>query len=308
MVLGVDIGGTHISVAIIDENVPDQVQNIYTMEISNTLSSDLILDSWIGVIELAIDNLGNEKLKGIGIAMPGPFDYEKGIFPDKGKNKFEMLSNFNLKGHIIKKLNLKSSVSVRFHNDAACFGIGEAWVGELVSCDKAIAITLGTGLGATFLDKGIPILEGKGVPLYGELYHLPFGNDIADTSFSTVWFQKRYKELTNEEIIGVKELIRFEKDNIATTKIFKEFSENLAIFLTPWLLDFEAEAIVIGGNISNAWTFFIEDLIQTFNKLDITIPIYKSKLRESAALIGAARLIDDDFFLELSDEDKYIKS
>ncbi len=299
MVLGVDIGGSHISVASIDENVPNQVQNTYTMKISNTSGLDLILDSWIGAIEMAIDNLGNKKLKGIGIAMPGPFDYERGIFPNKGENKFEMLSNFNLKDHIIEKLNLKPSVSVRFYNDAACFGIGEAWVGELASFNKTIAITLGTGLGATFLDKGIPVLEGKGVPLYGELYHLPFGNDIADTSFSTVWFQKRYKELTNKEIRGVKELIRFEKDNTITTQIFKEFSENLAIFLAPWLQSFEAEAIVIGGNISNSWTFFIEGLIQTFNRLDITIPIYKSTLRESAALIGAARLIDNDFFSEL---------
>lgn len=299
MVLGVDIGGSHISVAIIDENVPNQVQNIYTMKISNTSDSDLILDSWIGVIEMAIDNLGNQKLKGIGIAMPGPFDYVKGVFPGKGENKFQKLSNLNLKDHIIKKLSLKPSVSVRFYNDAACFGIGEAWVGELISFNKAIAITLGTGLGATFLEKGIPTLEGKGVPLYGELYHLPFGNDIADTNFSTVWFQKRYKEITNKEISGVKELIRYEKDNTVTVQIFEEFSENLAVFLAPWLRDFEAEAIVIGGNISNAWTFFIESLIQTLNKLNITIPIYKSTLRESAALIGAARLIDNDFFNEL---------
>ncbi|WP_103070628.1 ROK family protein [Aquimarina sediminis] len=299
MVLGVDIGGSHISVAIIDEKVPEKVQNIYTMKISHKASLDLIIDSWIGVMELAIDNLGNKRLNGIGIAIPGPFDYEKGIFPDKGEGKFEMLNNLSLKDCIVKKLNLQPSVSVRFYNDAACFGIGETWVGELVSYHKTIAITLGTGLGATFLRDGVPVVEGKGVPLHGELYHLPFGDDIADKSFSTMWFQKRYKELTNSEIKGVKELIGGTNDTVIITQIFKEFSENLATFLSPWLRDFEAEAIVIGGNISNAWAFFIEGLSLTLNKLGITIPIYKSTLKENSALLGAARLIDNDFFSKL---------
>ncbi|WP_271783772.1 ROK family protein [Aquimarina algiphila] len=296
MVLGVDIGGSHISVAIIDEKKPNQIQQIYTMKVGHKDDLNLILESWMCTIDLAIDNLGGEKLKGIGIAIPGPFDYKNGIFPKKGESKFDTLCNVNLKSCIIEKLNLDPSVFVRFYNDAACFGIGEAWVGELIPYQKSIAITLGTGLGATFLNKGVPLTKGKGVPLYGELYHLPFGDGIADTHFSTQWFQRRYKEITGQDIAGVKELIACKEHLKITTQIFKEFAQNLAFFLSSWIQDFDAEGIVIGGNISNAWSFFEKELYTAFNVLRIEIPIHKSKLQENAALMGGARLTDNHFY------------
>ncbi|MDY8138402.1 ROK family protein [Aquimarina sp. 2201CG5-10] len=299
MVLGVDIGGSHISVAIIDENIPYEVRQIYTVKVGHKEKLETIIDSWICGMQLAIDNLGDKELKGIGIAIPGPFDYNQGVFPDKGESKFEALYNLNLKECIVDRLKLKSSVPVQFYNDAACFGIGEAWIGQIASCKKAIAITLGTGFGATFLINGVPVTSGKGVPLYGELYHLPFGDDIADTHFSTQWFQKRYKELTDKEITGVKELMMFTENNPIVVQIFEEFSGNLAVFLEPWLRDFEAEAIVIGGNISNAWTFFESNLSQALNKLNIKTELYKSQLRENAALVGGARLVDVDFYSKL---------
>ena len=299
MVLGVDIGGSHISVAIIDENIPSRVLQVYTVKVDRRADQSLIIDSWICALQMAIDNIGDKELKGIGIALPGPFDYRNGIFPDVGENKFEKLCNFNFKNCIIDRLHLKPETSVRFYNDAACFGIGEAWVGELMPYKKAIAITLGTGFGATFLCNGVPVTKGKGVPLYGELYHLPFGDDIADTHFSTQWFRRRYKELTNTEIRGVKELMNITDGSQIRTQIFDEFSNNLAFFLAPWLKEFEAEALVIGGNISNAWSFFASNLDTAFGAQGIKISTHKSKLRENAALVGGAKLVDSNFYREL---------
>ncbi|TPN83444.1 ROK family protein [Aquimarina algicola] len=299
MILGVDIGGSHISVAVINENKPDQIEELYTMKVNHKDDQNLILESWICALDLAITNLGVEKLKGIGIAIPGPFDYMHGIFPDQGESKFDTLSNVNFKECIQKQLKLDPSITIRFYNDAACFGIGEAWAGDMAKYHKSIAITLGTGLGATFLLNGVPITSGKGVPLYGELYHLPFGNDIADTHFSTQWFQRRYKELTQREIKGVKELIMLKEERDIVVSIFEEFSSNLALFLKPWLKDFEAEALVIGGNISNAWPYFSKNLQLVLQQLKLEVPVYKSKLQEKAALIGGARLVDSHFYQQL---------
>ncbi len=307
MIIGVDIGGSHIKLATIDENFPDKIQNIYKTEVRCDDTLDAILTSWISVLRIAIDDLKGQKLKGIGIAIPGPFDYYNGIFPEKGEGKFEALYNINLQNYIIENLNLNADVSVRFYNDAACFGIGEAWVGELVNYKKSVAITLGTGLGATFLNEGIPVKQGIDIPKFGELYHLPFKDDIADTYFSTQWFQRRYQEISGKKIEGVKELIVNTQNSDIKTQIFKEFSQNLACFLAPWLYNFKSEAVVIGGNISNAWTFFERDLKICFNELKVNIPIHKSKLLENAALIGSARIIDDKVYdiLFNVDQDKY---
>jgi len=78
--------------------------------------------------------------------------------------------------------------------------------------------------------------------------------------------------------------------------IFKEFAQNLADFLAPWLSDFDAEALVIGGNISKAWTYFAEELQFSLKELQVDIPIRKSNLLEQAALIGSARIIDDEIY------------
>ncbi|SHI32084.1 ROK family protein [Aquimarina spongiae] len=296
MTIGVDIGGSHIMAATINEKSPDKTQQVYKMEVGCNESRNIILDSWVSVLGIAIDNLKGEKLHGIGIAIPGPFDYYNGIFPNKGEGKFEKLYDVNLREYIKKELQLDSSTSVRFYNDAACFGIGEAWVGELSTFKKCVAITLGTGMGATFLDKGIPLKHGAGVPKDGELYHLPFEEGIADTYFSTQWFQRRYEEISGNQIKGVKELIMDTQNLTIAELIFKEFSQNLAVFLAPWLSGFEAEALVIGGNISNAWHFFEKDLKIALKEFQIDIPVYRSKLLENAALIGSARIIDNEIY------------
>lgn len=299
MILGVDIGGSHITVAIIQENHKDQIQQLFTMKIDHKDDQNLILESWISTMDLAIDHLDIKKLKGIGIAIPGPFDYKNGVFPDKGEHKFETLYNINLKNTIREQLKLDPSFPIRFYNDAACFGIGEAWTGELMTFKKSIAITLGTGFGATFIDKGIPVTSGEGVPLHGELYHLPFGDDIADTHFSTQWFQRRYNELTGDEIQGVKDLVKLKNIDQIKNQIFNEFAENLILFLAPWIVDFKAEAVVVGGNICNAWSFFETQLKKAKSTSNTRIPIIKSKLQENAALLGAARLIDNSFYSRL---------
>ncbi len=304
MTIGVDIGGSHIMAATIDERFPDKTQHIYKMEVGCNDSRDTILNSWISVLGIAIDNLKGEKLNGIGIAIPGPFDYYNGIFPNKGEGKFEELHNIDLRKYIKEELNLNAETSIRFYNDAACFGIGEAWIGEVSSFKKCVAITLGTGLGATFLNEGIPLKHGVGVPKYGELYHLQFKEDIADTYFSTQWFQRRYEEISGDKIKGVKELI-MNSENLDTAKfIFREFSQNLADFLAPWLSEFGAEALVVGGNISNAWHFFEKDLKDSLNEFQINTPVYKSKLLENAALIGSARIIDDKIYDLLIDAEE----
>jgi len=296
MVIGVDIGGSHFMAAIIDKNVPNTAQDIYKMEIRCDDTRENVLSSWVSVLRMAINKLKNKKLEGIGVAIPGPFDYYNGIFPNQGQSKFEALYDINLKEYLVKELQIDPLVPIRFYNDAACFGIGEAWVGTLSGYKKCVAITLGTGLGATFLDDETPLKQGAGVPKDGELYHLPFKEDIADTYFSTQWFQRRYQEISGDEIKGVKELIMDCQNEEITTIIFKEFAQNLAIFLAPWLSEFEAEALVIGGNISKAWTFFEKDLQAALNSFQIHIPVHKSNLLEHAALIGSAKIIDDEFY------------
>ncbi|WP_103865036.1 ROK family protein [Aquimarina sp. I32.4] len=297
MILGVDIGGNYITVAGIDPKTNKLSEtNLVSITVDNKASADDILERWIFALQKVIDTL-ETSMEGIGIAIPGPFDYHNGIFAFKMQQKYDALFCLNIKELLKKKLQLSDDIPMRFYNDAACFGIGEVWRGKLKSIRRGLGITLGAGFGASFLFHGLPILSGDGIPKDGELYHIPYKDGIADDYFSTRWFTKRYKEITNTTINNVKELTEASLQNdVAVQQVFDEFSENLAEFLSPWLKSYDAEAIVIGGSIAKAWPFFAATLEKRLNEQKCFIKIHKSELQEKAILLGSARLVNDTFY------------
>ncbi|GGX20814.1 ROK family protein [Aquimarina muelleri] len=302
MILGVDIGGNYITVAGVDSKTNKLSEtNLVSISVDNKAEADEILERWLFALQKAIDTL-EKPMQGIGIAIPGPFDYYNGIFAFKMQQKYTSLFCFNIKEILKNKLQLPDNLPVRFYNDAACFGIGEVWKGKLRSIRRGLGITLGAGFGASFLFHGLPLLSGEGIPKDGELYHIPYKGGIADDFFSTRWFIKRYKELTNIAIKTIDELTEAAlKNDAIVQQIFNEFSENLGDFLNPWLQSYNAEAIVIGGSIAKAWPFFAINLEKRLHSLGCsTIKIYKSELKEKAILLGSARLVDDTFYKGLA--------
>ena len=299
MVLGADIGGSHITIAKVDlQNISEKVEVVAHQKVNAKGSEEEIFAAWEASFKKAIESLNGETLEGIGIAMPGPFNYQTGVSLMQNQDKFDALYNKNVKEELASRLGIEAS-KIRFANDAACFGMGEAFVGQLKSFKKSLAITLGTGFGSTFLDEGFPISEGDTVPNGGELWDEPCLDSIADACFSTRWFTTRYNQVTGKEIKGVKDLVDMPKGTPEVDQIFGEFAKNLAEFLTPWLQKFNGESVVVGGNIANAWSFFIDELNANFERLGIQPKMSMSTLQEQAALLGAARLVDDAYYNKL---------
>jgi glucokinase len=59
--------------------------------------------------------------------------------------------------------------------------------------------------------------------------------------------------------------------------------------------------LVIGGNIANSFHLFGEQLKSGLSGKNITIEIHLSELKENAAVIGGARLIDEDYWVKVKD-------
>lgn len=70
--------------------------------------------------------------------------------------------------------------------------------------------------------------------------------------------------------------------------LFKDFSQNLAEFLTFFIRREDPQVVVLGGNITKAYHLFITDLKKHLAAYDIVIPIVPAELGEQAAMIGAA--------------------
>ncbi len=300
LVMGADIGGSHITCRLFDLKANQMAdEQILRMPVDSQSSKENILSTWAKAIKKAAGKQTIETLSGIGFAMPGPFDYLNGVAWFKGVQKFDGLYGVDVRKELINKLQLPENFPLRFLNDAASFAVGEAFLGEVSVHKKMIALTLGTGFGTTFINNRLPVAGSEGVPDDGFLYHVPFKNSVADDYFSTRWFLKEYKNATGKHTSGVKELSTLAEKDEFVKNLFARFGKNLGEFLAPWVNQFNATGIVMGGNISKSFQWFEKEMLAAFHAFGVSPKIYITTLEENAALIGSARLCDDYFYQRL---------
>jgi len=275
---GVDIGGSHITAAIIElagNTILKDTVKRDSIDSSKTVTE--IINDWTAVIKDVLMTANGKRLN-IGIAIPGPFDYDNGVSYISGQHKYEALYDVNVKTLLSEALQ-QPAETITFANDAACFLQGEVAGGAAKGREDVLGFTLGTGFGSAKYENGIA--EDA------DLWQKPFLDGIAEDYLSSRWFVKRYYQLSKKYVEGVKELMgEYHKDEYIPI-IFEEFGFNFGLFIKEIIANEEIEMIVIGGNIAQALELFRnginKGLIRSRN-----IPIIKqSALWEHAPLIGA---------------------
>lgn len=294
--VGVDIGGSHISSVLVDlENHRVLEESLAEKKVDNKASADEIFGSWAAAIRKSTAFAEPGKLRGVGFAMPGPFDYEKGIALLKKVDKYESLYGLNVGDELKKRLGLDPGLPFRYVNDAMAFAMGECWLGKASAYSRVTAITLGTGFGSAFLQDGIPLTGGDGIPEMGYVYNIPYAESIADDYFSTRWFVREYAGRTGQALPGVKEIAAQTGLEPEAVRLFEDYGDRLGNFLAPLLKNFDAGCLLIGGNISGAWPLFRSALERALNGRNVHVKVLISELKESAAMAGSARLLDPKF-------------
>jgi glucokinase len=278
-VISADIGGTHITAAVIDLENKMIIEDTRTrVNVNSQGTATEILKSWSAVLTQAYEKFGSP-VQQVALAMPGPFDYQKGISLIKDLHKYEAIYGLNIKLYLSEVLRIDSA-DILFRNDAEAFLQGEIVAGAGTGYPKALGITLGTGFGSALSFDGI----AKDLNLGSE----PYKDSIADDYFSTRWFLRRYREITGLSATGVSGLTLMSKHNAVVQGIFDEFTANLSLFLKDVVLAEKPDVLVIGGNIAKASDLFLNGLS---NRLITDAESLKMKLAllgEDAALMGAA--------------------
>ena len=281
--IGVDVGGSHITAGLVNLSKRLLIRpTLVRKKVDSHGSADEIIETWRSTIAEVL-KLNALNVVPIGFAMPGPFDYENGIsLMQSNMHKFETLYGMNIKSILSEKLNIPTA-QIFFRNDAEAFLAGEIMSGSGRGYNKAIGVTLGTGLGTASYTNGKTIDTDLGMSL-------KYLDSVVEDYISTRWFVNRYFEVTGKKIVGVKDLAEnISQDKIAKD-IFNEFRKNLLAVLTL-LIKLEKEVpdvIVAGGNISNALTHYFSVMQHELRKKFPNIVLRKAQLGENAALIGAA--------------------
>lgn len=299
--LGVDVGGSHVSSMIFD--LKHQVllpETSAESDLDNHGTPEEIIAAWGNVIKKSLSAVDIDQVEGIGFAMPGPYDYAEGISLLSGKNgKYENTHGMKVPEMLRSYLLLPEDFKVRFINDATAFALGEDQVGKAKEVQRSLSITLGTGFGSAFIEDGIPLVDGDKVPENGCLWHVPFEGGIADDYFSTRGLLTRYKALSERSFLGVKEIAEWASKCEEAQAVFTDFGQKMGELLVPWIKKIDLEMLVIGGNISKAFHLFGPSLQGFLNKEGLGMDIAISELKENAAIIGSATLVDDTYYLRV---------
>jgi len=291
-ILAFDIGGTNIKFGVVEDGkiIDRGSLPTYAEDGKDSVISRLV-------------NLINEKgnvIDGIGLAVAGLVDHEKGIVYEPPN--LPGWSEVPIKEIIEHKTGKPTFVL----NDANAFVLGEWQFGVAKNEANIIGITLGTGVGGGIIANR-KLLLGS-VHFAAEIGHMvidPSGpvcncgqRGCWEAYLGSAYFSKRAKRffqrygITLEEF-SPKELSELAKQGSEPAKLlWEEFGYYLAIGLVNLIHIFDPDVFVIGGGVSNAFELFIghtekilKERIMGYSRRKLKIK--KSSLGDDSALLGA---------------------
>jgi glucokinase len=294
--LALDVGGTFLKSALISSKGSILEESFMKVPIDSKGTKDAIIGTFIETMlsNLEIAEKYELEVVGIGIGTPGPFNYDDGI--SLMKHKFKAIYGLNLKHEFMRRLSLEKGFRIRFEVDAWSSLRGEAWLGAAQGYDRTVGVTLGTGLGSAFMANNQIVINGSGVPPHAWIGGLPNNNGIVEDKISQRGILARYKELSenkNSENLTVREIaFRGTKNNDRQSlQVFEELGSNLGQVLRPILSDFNAQCLVLGGQISKSFNLFDSQLKNSLQSIQSIIKISQAQLIDRSALYGATKLV-----------------
>ncbi len=285
----IEIGGTHVSAALVDLA---QRRVVAGSRIREPLDAHAPAGAILGSVLHCAGRLGVSRGATWAAAVPGPFDFAAGVGRYEGVAKFASLNGVDVGGAL--RAGLPGDSRIVFVNDADAFVIGEWAAGAAMGHDRVVGITLGTGIGSGFLAAGRIVEGGPDVPPDGEVHFLSIDDRPLEDVVSRRAIIARYAALAGardgQPVPDVREIAALARDGDGdgdqdARRAIEEPLGALGRALDPWLERFGATAVVIGGAIAASW-----DLVEPAFRDGIgsAIAVLRARLPDDAALIGAA--------------------
>lgn len=293
--IALDVGGTSLKWTLVDLTNPGSsiARNCFQeILINSEAPAEVIISTFIETIKMAFQKTRALEFKvvGIGISMPGPFDYEKSI--SLMKHKFRGIYGIDLKHKLSQLLQLGEKFPIQFELDSEAFLMGEAWRGAARGYNRIIGLTLGTGIGSSFMINGRVVKGGPEVPPNGAIWCLPYKDGIVEDKISQRGILKRYQELGGNysEIMGVKEISCLaSKGDKISSQVFKGFGLVLGKILKPIVSQFRSECLVLGGQISKSFSLFVDPFKRELRSIPDLKKVTSGDLLDLSALYGVAK-------------------
>lgn len=317
-IIGIDVGPDSVFAVIsdLDADILVETELKIPVPITNQGFLDLLTN---GLRELLSkdSSIKSERLIGIGVAMHGIVDVDKGVSLYAPNLQ---LRDIPIKEHLESTFDL----TVRVENDARAMALGESWFGHGSQVENCVCVNVGVGIGAGFIVNG-QLYHGDGY-LSGEIGHMTIdidgpkcscgnygclqalasGPSIADQmkkalamgqkSVLAAQFEGEFDKISSEAIYNA----ALEGDDLSI-EILRQAGVYLGIGLTNVIHAINPKRIIIGGGVSKAGPLIIDSTIETIRQRALTkqakdTEIVETKLGDNATVIGAVSLLLVELF------------
>ena len=244
MIPVLEIGGTHVTAALVDLRA-----GRVTGRTRKPLDADGDAEDILDVVRCCADGLSAPPGARWGVAVPGPFDYARGVALFKGVGKFDALYGTDIRAALLHGLRQRPG-DVVFLNDAHAFLTGEWSAGTVRGHRRAVGITLGTGVGSAFLADGRICDHGPGVPPEGRMDLTEIDGRPLEGTVSRRAILARYGDPA-ADVHDIADRARAGEGR--ARRVLDDVFTVLGAVLGPRLLDFDATALVVGGSMARSW-------------------------------------------------------
>ena len=312
--IGIDVGGTNVKIALVDENgkiiysnsVPTYAKMGYEYTVNNIKQaiSDLMKET----------NTSEKEIKGIGFDFPGQVDYKTGVV----KLAPNIPGWVNIP--IAKMIEEEFHIPTKIDNDVRCAALGEMMFGAGKDCENFICITVGTGIGSGIVING-QIVRGASNAA-GEIGHIKLqpengllcgcgdsGCLEAYASGPTIVamaqdYIKGGKSAKFAEMAGDGEITPYivakaaEAGDVVAKRIFEIIGHRIGLGLTSVINLLNPEKVIVGGGVAECGELRLETIRKTVKERAMTVAgetvqIVPAQLGNSAGVIGASMLVKE---------------
>jgi glucokinase len=315
--IGVDLGGTNLRIAAVEETGK-------ALEIFNTATEvkrgrDFVIEEMCRVIQDLVRKFSpTHHFAGTGVGIPGIIELETGTLHSAAN--LPDWKDYPVKAEIQARLG----APVVLENDANCAALGEQWMGAGRNAKGLCMITLGTGVGGAFIFHG-KIWHGM-IGMAGEIGHISVVSDgplcgcggrgcLEQLASATAIRRMAAEAIGSGNAPGLAHAMQGQElsatavfqqallGDPAARHIFETVGVALGMALATLINILNLPMYVIGGGVANAWAIFSPAMFRELNKQSVVFRagenrethrnrtiITRTSLGSEAGLMGAARL------------------
>ncbi len=303
--VGIDLGGTFIKGAVVDEEGTIVVKEEIPTHAER--GPDDILRRMEELVRSLIERTGiaPAACAGVGVGIPGFIDTDAGVAVEVVNIGWK---NVRVRDPLAQALGLP----VHMENDANAAALGEAFAGAAKGCESALCITLGTGIGGGVILDG-QVLRGAS-HMAGEIGHIVMYPDGAACNCGHRGCLETVASATGVVRLATERIERGEKtelqkasltaadvfaaasrgDSVAqavVAKAVEDLGRGLAIganIVNPVI-------IVVGGGMARAGEALFRPLREAFGRYALgrvadVVTIVPATLGNDAGVVGASKL------------------